>query len=422
SCDRECFNLFSFISDSRESWATNSPWQTKPVPDLFRHYYNLNLSSQSTILGDERLEDCLEQLCNSKRPPELIIFFDSCLSKLVGEDLLGPIERFRRTSKIPLVFYDIRLSQFPYLKQLRDFWKDVYQQSIPAVATTIPKSICCLGLHPLVVGECKKILKLLGITNLGTLFPNLSLANIQALASCDTVIANSWEYVRVMFSSLFENLDKPVERLALPYGIKGTNNWFDSVCRSVLGAKSPAIDSISEIQALTDEFMTIQRQLAGHRIGIFARRRGIRQHLSDRLRFGVPLVPLFRELGLAIDLNLFVSEDEDNDHRQIEDELKLDSARGDSLNFYHDFRQLPELLRAGDFQLVYTETFRDDRITSSGKTPLTLNFLVPGYRGAVQTARNLKSLIESSFHFRYAAYFKEPFAHFNLAGGEDLND
>ncbi|MDI7269897.1 MAG: hypothetical protein QME96_18045, partial [Myxococcota bacterium] len=116
SCDRECFSLFSFLASSKEGWTTNHPWEIRPAPGYLEHCYNVSLDGRSTVMGSENIERCLETLRRAESPPGLIIFIDSCLQRLIGEDVDGPVARFRSGCSLPLVHYDIRTTQHPYLQ------------------------------------------------------------------------------------------------------------------------------------------------------------------------------------------------------------------------------------------------------------------------------------------------------------------
>jgi hypothetical protein len=400
SCDRECFNLFSMVASPKESWIVNTPWQTLPSSSILTHCYNVNLTTDKTILGSDSIEKCLDALNRSENPPGLVIFIDSCLHRLIGEDVRPPLEAFREKSSIPLVHYDIRTTQHPYLQQLRDFWKNTYQAVADKDLIPQPPKVCFLGLNPDPSGDIDNTLKHLGILPAARIFPHLPLDQMRTIASCGLVVMSDWEYTRIMFTDLLEELKRPVLRLPLPYGIEGTTDWLVQIHRLVYEQDAGSVD-LPQAKRTFERFHTERQHIKGNRIGLFARNRGLRNRISSRLRFGVPLVGFLHELGLSLDLNLFLQPDEVPDPDQVIADLDLDPSQGDSVSYYTHFKQLPEKLESGDFPLVYTETFRDERIISAGKTPLSLNQLRPGYQGAVHTARLVRSLLSSNFYRNY---------------------
>ncbi len=403
SCDRECFNLFSLISAPKENWTTISPWRMIPAPGYLEHCYNIDLSTRSTVMGSDDIDRCLQAVKESGRPPELIIFFDSCLHRLIGEDIQGHLRRYRRASPIPLVYYDIRTTQHPYLQQMKDFWKNLFlevsRQEKPAAAARVG----FLGLGPDPGGQIEKILAAVGIETGARIFPYLSLPQMKEIGASSLIIANQWEYVRVVFDDLLKLLNRPVLRLPLPYGIAGTTEWFKAIIAAAGAEKT--LEGLPEVRAAIDRFQQESQPIRGRRIGVFARARGLANSLSPALRFGVPLIAFLHELGLGVDLNAYVDpENAQPEEGEVMKSLGLDAAHGDSLSCFQHAGELPGKLRHGDFDLVYTETFRDERITTAGKTPLSLDRLLPGYSGAVQTARITAGLLKSSFFRRYHSY------------------
>jgi len=419
SCDRECFSLFSFLASSKESWTTNHPWRLRPSPGYLEHCYNVTLDSRSTVLGSENIERCLETLRSAETPPGLIIFIDSCLQRLIGEDVEGPLARFRAGCSLPLVHYDIRTTQHPYLQQLKDFWKNVFLELADRQAGTRARRVAFLGCDPDVGDELARVLELMGLETGARVFPHLRVEDVQRLPSCGLVVVNEWEYVRTIFADMLQELDRPALALPLPYGVEGTSRWLDAVAGAVRGDRV-SVAGVEGARRIRDEsaagLEAERARLGGTRIGVFVRyREGDRdvvEQLSPRLRFGVPLCEFLHELGLGIDLNLFVGPKDDPDTARVAQSLGLRPGRGDSVGVFGSTSELAEKLERGEFPLVYTETFRDARIAAAGKTPLHLNQLRPGYRGAVQTARLVGGLVRSGFHARYRRFFEPPSLHY----------
>jgi len=411
SCDRECFNLFSLVSASKENWTTSTPWQMTPAPGYLSHCYNVNLSSDSTVMGSDNIERCLKTLGESSHPPELIIFFDSCLHRLIGEDIAGHLKHYNENNNIPLIYYDIRTTQHPYLKQLSDFWKNLFLEVSRENITAKPSNVCFLGLTPDPSGQISRILRDVGIITGASIFPHLPLEEMKEIRKNSLVVANDWEYVRIMFSEMLAELDRPVTRLPLPYGVEGTTLWIDSISKMLFN-RSAELDDLPEYKVTLEQFYESIEQIKDIRIGIFARCRGVGIRLSSRMRFGVPIVKFLHELGLGIDLNLFTQpDDEPLNKSEIMQSVGLLEESGDSLSFFDHFSQIPAKIQNGDFSIVYSETYRDERIVSAGKSTLHPIQMSPGYKGAIQTIKVIQGLQKSSFNRRYRRFFSSPYAH-----------
>jgi hypothetical protein len=112
-------------------------------------------------------------------------------------------------------------------------------------------------------------------------------------------------------------------------------------------------------------------------------------------------------MGLGVDLNLFVEPGD-----TVEPCAGLSPDRGDSISTFTHFRELPDWLESGEFELVYTETYRDERIQHAGKTPIALHHLHPGFLGALRSIRNVNAALAAGFNRRFRKYFPNPYSHF----------
>jgi hypothetical protein len=417
-CDRECFNMFSFVAAPKENWITNMPWQIVPSPDLFDHVHNVYLSSERTVMGHDNIETCLSDLRTRENKPGMVVFIDSCISRMVGDDLAGPIRRFQKASEIPLVQYEITLSEASYLKTFRDFWKRVYLRAADHSLEPEPGELCLLGIgDDDADGEMTKLLAALDLRAAVRLFPSLKLEETRRIARSSLVVVNAWEYIQVLFSDMLAELKRPTVTVPLPYGFAGTLAFYDSVSRAAGGLGASVLEAHDLVSRAREAFEREKQGIAGGRIGLFLRLRDIAMHLGARGRFGVPLLDVLRELGLGIDLNLFVVAGEKADEVAVMSELGLSADCGDSVSFFDHWRQLPGMLAKDDFGVVYTETFRDQRVTSAGKPMMTLRDLEPGFAGAVRTARRVRLALKNTFYARYGKYLPDPYAHYRSAKG-----
>ncbi len=411
ACPQECFNLFVLVSAPKESWTTSAPWQLHPAVRFAQNFSFVRLTDQATVMGDQGTRRCLEALARSADPPDLVIYFDSCLHRLVGEDTQGTLRACWQGSDIPLVYYDIRTTQHPYLKQLQDFWRSVQEQLAPRPPEAEPDRVCFLGLGLEADRQLAGALARLGIRDGGRVFPRFHLAALRDLGRSQLVVGNCWEYVRSMFGDMLAALGRPQAWLPLPYGVRGTGDWLDAVHRALRGAPAPLQD-LPELARAEEELELHRRAIRGQRVGLFLRARGAAVSLSPGQRFGVPLLGFLHELGLGVALHLFLGpEERAPDEAALSAALGLDARLGDSLTLFHEAGQLSDLLARGDFSLVYTELFRDRRVGQAGKAPLMLWQLGAGLAGAVASARALRGTLQSGFHRRYHASLPGPREH-----------
>jgi len=96
-------------------------------------------------MGGDRAGACLEAIGRTHPPPGLVILIDSCLSRLIGEDVEGAVAEFQRTSAIPTVLYDVKLVQEPYLMQPAAFWCKVFHALAEPERRMEPRRVCLLA-------------------------------------------------------------------------------------------------------------------------------------------------------------------------------------------------------------------------------------------------------------------------------------
>ncbi len=310
-CDRECFNLFSFVSSPPASSAVSAPWVGAPSADLFRHIFQSSLKGDYALMGGDRPAQCLDAIRSLPRPPRLVILIDSCLSRLIGEDITGAAEAFRRQTRIPLVLYEIKLVRESYLAQVSGFWRDVYAALGEGDRAPRPGRVCLFGIELDSAGELARHLRAMGLQMLGPVFPRFSLDDIRDLGSASLAVVNTWHCTRTMFTDLLQELGRAVidlapgwtgarrlaERVgadhlptALPLGIGGTVDWVRSIARP-LGVEDAAERFLDrELAALAPRLEWIlPRFCFGKSVMVFA----------DRITLG-PLAAFFEELGLQI--------------------------------------------------------------------------------------------------------------------------
>ena len=408
-CDRECFNLFSFVTAPPEGWAAAAPWRLDPSADLLRHLYQVGVAGDAALMGSQRAERCLGAVAQSRRPPELILMIDSCLSRMLGEDLDGVVRQFGTTSQIPIVLYDVKLVQEPYLGQLDAFWKNVYRAVRKNDVSAGSGRLALFGVD--LPPDLQDILGRLGLAIASDLFPGFSVRSVQALDSCSLVVRSRWHCVPAMSRSLLVELGAPTLDLPLPCGWDGSRRWLDQVSRTAGGRRLDELSWPDDVLQARERFEHLVDQIRGTRIGVVSRRASVRSELSPEQRYGVDLIDVLHELGLGIDLNLYAAAGESAPDEQLISDLGLRPDLGDSVSAFSDRAELVPILARGDFPLVYTEQYRDVRVISAGKTPLGLSDLRPGFFGAMHNARMVLAKSKSRFFSRYGRYCSDPYAH-----------
>ena len=408
-CDRECFNLFSYVTAPPESWPESAPWKLDPSAALLGRLYQVGVAGDAALMGSQRAEHCLRRIAQDPRPPELVVLIESCLSRMLGDDLESVVRQFGASTEIPIVLYDIKLVQEPYLGQLDAFWKNVYGAVRRARGSVRPNALGLFGVA--LPDDLRAILEGLGLTVASDLFPGFSVRDVRALGSCSLIVRNRWRCAAAMSQSLMAELGTPTLDLPLPYGWEGSRQWLDQVTRAAGGPPLQDLAWPESVLQARAEFEQLVDQIRGSHIGLVSRLASVRSELGATERYGVDLIGVLHELGLAIDLSLFQSGADAAPDATLTGDLGLRPDQGDSVRTFTHRRELGPLLAAGNFMLVYTERYRDARVISAGKTPLGLGDLQPGFSGAIHNARMVLAKSRSRFFSRYGRYCANPYAH-----------
>jgi hypothetical protein len=404
SCDLECFNLFSYVSAPGESSRVAAPWAAVPEPGHLGRVRRVHLDDYTAIMGGDGPDQCLEDLATAPTPPELIVYVDSCLSRLLGEDVDGAVRRFQSAHDVPVVKYDIDLAQEPYLAQVRTFWERLLDACPPGEGDPATDSAAFVGFGPEHLREVVPALARRGVRSAGTVFPQLDLVALRSLGRAGVLVLNEWDYVSTVFAGVLDRLHAPRVTLPLPYGFDAAVEFVDGITRR-LGLPGTVLDDPA-VAAQRERFDAACRPLRGRPVTLVGRAAEVEDSMSPARRFGIPVADALRELGLALDILLYM--EPGVDEAALRAALRLDAYPEDGVRFFSHWRELPDALRQGPGSAIYTETYRDRRITSAGKTPLTLRAFEPGFRGAVRTAENVLGLLEHRFYTSHAHHLGDP--------------
>jgi len=120
--------------------------------------------------------------------------------------------------------------------------------------------------------------------------------------------------------------------------------------------------------------------------------------------WGVPLVALLEELGYGLDVLLLVKDRESARKAAGEIHGVFAQPQRHAIKGFNTRELLLERLRASTADAVLTSHVFDWRVTSSGKTPVSLQAFEMGIGGALRTARRLQDACRTPFFRRYGRY------------------
>lgn len=185
-----------------------------------------------------------------------------------------------------------------------------------------------------------------------------------------------------------------------PYGVEGTRAWLLAVAER-FGRRAEAERAFEDhVRRLAPDVAREREAARGVGIVLVVSRLDAEVLTQPPAFLGVPLVAMLRDLGF--DATVFFRLDDGVD------EAMDPALRGLSREFpdlpvrtFRDRAGLDALMRESPARLVYSDVFDDWRVTRHGKATFDLRHLTMGVQGAVASARILNRKARARFYERY---------------------
>ena len=408
----------------------NYPWPDHTGPDVST-YARLRESNTVVLvsdIGDEevvlggtpKVLRMLEEVAtDSQRQTDLIMLLGSCPPAINGDDLFGAVEAFGKRTHIPIVHMDNAMDQE------RDFFVGVfrrftetadYRASVAARAEPgLDRRVNVLGFPPdRTWDELHAGLTALGVTVNATLLPSFDVDAIKAFPRASlNVLRDHRNYDLIYKTVVVEaeaELGVPSITPAAPYGMKHTRAWYDAIAEA-LALPAGWRDTVAALEAAArPRFEALRAQAAGRRVAFVVDEWRVKRMAEARYSAGIPMIDVLREAGFGIELLAWCDQCEPRGprrHRPWDPNVE----RTTRVRYFHDPDELDALLRADDFQAVYSDIYFDYRIANAGKSQFSMAIFEAGFEGAVRTLERLLGVCELPFYQKYQRYLRGGASH-----------
>ncbi|MBN2498779.1 MAG: hypothetical protein JXR96_29580 [Deltaproteobacteria bacterium] len=388
--EAECGCIEPFTFTPTVEWV-QPPWPRRrglSAPGSSTHLTALG-ETEAVLGGHEKLERALEE-ARSNRQARLVLLNDTCLPKIIGDDVDSALARHRRQSPVPIVRMNTDLSSPDSI--FGDLLRQVLEQG-----RHIERSNG-LGLVGFPAGRGREeligLLTRLGVERCACLLPEFGQSCSKPFLGCTAGVV----YPFGLYVDLAEHLLASGEGPALcvlpaPYGIRRSLEWLDAI-RELLGLP---VEPLGWLGPVLERWAQLSAQAAEHALAVVVDASQRERLYEPRRLYGFELLPLLEEMGFA--LRVLVRGPEDSCVLS-----RLAEPDRHECFFFQSTEELDGLMSRGDFDAVYSDLSFDSRLTRKGKPPFHLGFLELGPAGGLRGLERLLSLCRWPFFRRYSRH------------------
>lgn len=347
--------------------------------------------------GGPRLEQVLARVAALPRRPDLVLLRNSCVPKVIGDDLEAIARAFERDSGIPTAIVDELEDQHasPLSALLRRQQQTGGFDGTGFTANRLnlvgyPRSPPMLGLASL--------LSQLGLVVNAQLVPDVQLEFVDRYTRAALQVLQDAQLFDATFEQLFGNVDIPTLRPPSPFGPAGCQEWLRVIAGAMGVAEGVAAVWSAAWSEHAAEWARLRERAREHCLGFVVDRDRLAALRAPRQLTGVPVLDAVVEMGFQVELLCF------DDGAPAPAEL---AEPGWRVATFSTAAELAEALRSGTAEAVYSEYTFDPRLTRCGKAAFSVADFGPGPAGAVGTLRTLVRRCRLPFYRKYGALMED---------------
>ncbi|RJO65493.1 MAG: hypothetical protein C4523_15950 [Myxococcales bacterium] len=366
-----------------DPYAVHSGWVT----------FSTYLNEEEIICGaSDKLAVLLADLRKDTRPDELIFLNDTCVVRLLGEDLEMVLREHARAGGAPVLTPKKTLGghsdlQADLMAQIRRLALEREGGAPPSDKE--PGTAAFVGYPPeAAFDELAALLDSLGVKAAATLMPWLGLAEAHSLFRAELVVSTPFRGWRKAAGTFTALPGLRVIQPPLPYGLDATRQWFDAILD---GLNRP--DLKPRVEALHDEAVRelapLIRQAADCRLGFVMDAEEAAAMADVEGFYGLPALRFLESLGFRLAALVYAGDGTKAEEACAGLAAMLADPDKLSIRPFADKAELAKALAADDIHAVWSQFVFDRRLLACGKASFSLGDLEKGWAGALRTARKL---------------------------------
>ena len=365
-----------------------------------------DLTETDVVAGNpKKLTDILEHaIAKGDSDKRTILFSNTCVPVVVGEDVESVVRRYSEKSPVPLLF----LTVTP--RSMLNIFNDllvVRRKQAESAAGVPPKDTINLIGYPesRAVNELIEMLLLFGIKLNIRFIPDISEELIDMLpnAALNVVLPNSmWDN---LYEQLLQDSKIPHIKPTAPWGIAGTLAWIRQILEALgHGEPDPSVwnNYVAQFQAQWDE---ASARCQGQRLGFALRGRDIHVLTDPSNTWGVSLIAQLEEAGFGLDILLLLKDANDAKNRAGQVNAMFTYPQRHVFKGFMSMEMLRQRLADSTAKAFYSVHTFDWRLTEAGKNRFSVQHFELGVPGAIRTMNRLADLCNTTLYQEYRRFF-----------------
>ena len=350
------------------------------------HFFCTNLSENDVISGtaSERLMECIHLVAEHIQP-EIIYVLDSCVSELIGDDILQVARRAAEKIETPVEAVKSSGLHEVTQRKIIDMHACLMARACDPEQKKVPLSINAIGFN---LNDCDVIgiIESLGLNVNCLITGDSDLSEWKKLPRGALNVIPDQRMYEGLADFLSATCGASCIELPLPLGLENTERFIMGIARhfSIVDKAQPVVNNHREkhrkaAQEFADGF---KGMIVGYNVG------SMRDYEPATLaNDGLAGLRLYKELGFRIVLMIQGSDDTARRHG-IQEQLRRNGYEA-PFRIFQDTRSLSPLLKKDGVHLFHGADFLREEARAAGVHMLDVSEVEPGFAGFTRTAKKI---------------------------------
>lgn len=365
--------------------------------------------SEAEVIGgsEQRLKTTIAAL--KRQNPDLkIAFIQTCISRMIGDDVKGVLEQELNDSDLVVLNPDFQTKSAAVDSQVWSFALPAFEPLATERPASKSQAVNLVGLGQRdfpATDEISKLLEELGVEVNACLFPSFGEADLESFSAAPLTIANACSIVKNAFAQAAQQ-DTSSEWVfaPAPFGLAGTQRWAtDVISRAGMekGREAALSQLARRVRQCQCQLEPLAEALQGTSMLLVASSRYSAYMFDPAETFGIPLLEFLTELGMGVELLVYCDVPPPNDLLQA-----AEAHERISLSTFDDPGALLEAADRSSARFMLTSIRRNASVLTMGKIPIFVQAFEMGLEGALRTAEGFIHRSRFKFVDDYRGYFK----------------
>jgi hypothetical protein len=355
--------------------------------------------------GAKKLDRALDSILEFKKKPEMVLVRATCVPIVIGDDMEGSVDRFRKKSGLEVIYLDNIADE--HSTPFKSTFTKVKNAPEFVNPTKVPGSINLVGFpRESETAPLEAFLGRLGITVNIRLLPDVDVKLMRQYRQAEVAVLFDTVLYDGAYKELIGDVDLKTVRPAAPFGIRRTRQWLLEIAEFL--GRAEQFDAVwaETFGNRLEQWETMKKEAAGYRLGFVVDAARARLLREPRQLMGLPVVSVLEEMGFGVDVLVRTPPAKPEDAAKILGDVGSDTVRVLPFSTPAD---LAARLQESDALAFYSEVFFDRRLTRSGKGQFSAQHFQMGIDGAFKTLQSLLSICRMPFYRKYSGYLGKAF-------------